>query len=222
MTRTYANASSQRVHRVSKRLHKTCAKPPRTPSSEKSGFVRFRRFFRSHRFQQTQRSQRPRAHVSSHQPRPKAAAPHPTVGLVGASPCGTRPNIARPQATQRASDASTPAFIHVDRERNQAADSTPRSARRTLRPNQRVAGHGEMGDWGPVAPFAASGWGERSLVPMRTIQRPLSQQCTSHTPSWQACTTRSPPSKESAQWPPTGAAVATQRRHTRIASACCP
>ena len=41
MLRRYANASSQRIHRVSKRLHKTCAKPQKTASSEKSGFVAF-------------------------------------------------------------------------------------------------------------------------------------------------------------------------------------
>ena len=43
--------------------------------------------------------------------------PTPTVGLVGASHCGTRPNVARPQATQRAPGAPN-AGVHVDRERN--------------------------------------------------------------------------------------------------------
>ena len=70
--RTYANASSQRIHRVSKRLHKACAKRPETLSSEKS--VNWD-FFSLPSFLETQRSQRRRAHVSSHQPRPKAAAP---------------------------------------------------------------------------------------------------------------------------------------------------
>ena len=69
---TYANASSQRIHRVSKRPHKACAKRPETLSSEKS--VNFA-FFSLPSFLEAQRSQRSRARVSSHQPRPKAAAP---------------------------------------------------------------------------------------------------------------------------------------------------
>ena len=136
--------------------------------------------------------------------------PTPTVGLVGASHCGTRPNVARPQATQRASDAPTPAFIHVDRERNQAADSTPRSARRTLRCNQRFAGHGEMGDRGPVAPLAASGWWEPSLAPTHhhsTLAFSATRNHTTHAePTDHHDSITSHPA--SAQSPRAGAAVA--------------
>ena len=131
--RTYANPALQRVHRVSKRLHKTCAKPPKTPSSEKSGFFAF--------FVTIVSSSTAFAtFAGARQLAPTPAegrCPTPTVGLVGASPCGTRPNVARPQPTQRVSDARRPASIHVDRERNQVAYSTPRRARR-------------------VAPFAAN------------------------------------------------------------------
>ena len=121
--RTYANASSQRVHRVSKRLHKTCAKPPKTPSSKKSGFFVF---FSLPSFLGTQ-AIATTAGARQLAPTPaEGRCPTPTVGLVGASPCGTRPKVARPQPTQRVSDAPTPASIHVDRERS--APPTPRHA----------------------------------------------------------------------------------------------
>ena len=131
MLRTYANASSQRIHRVSKRLHKTCAKPPKTPSSEKS--VNWA-FFSLPSFLETQRSQRSRAHVSSHQPRPKAAAPPQQWGwLVRA--LVVRASTSRARSRHRAFPVPrTPASIHVNRERNRPP--APRHARRAapLRP----------------------------------------------------------------------------------------
>ena len=106
---------------------------------------------------------------------------HPNSGAGWCEPLWYAPPTSR--ARRRHSAFLAPnAGVHVYRERNQAADSTPRSSRRARRPNQRFAGHGEMGDWGPVAPYAASGWREPSLAPRRydSMQASMGARCTAH------------------------------------------
>ena len=162
MTRTYANASSQRVHRVSKRLHKTCAKPPKTPSSEKSGFVAF--FVTIVSNKHGDRNDRGRTSARTNPGRRPMT--HPNSGAGWCEPLWYAPQRRAPAGDTvrfRCPNAS----VHPRRPRAKSGGllhSTPRSARRTRRRKQRFAGHGEMGDRGPVAPFAASGW-EPSLAP---------------------------------------------------------
>ena len=202
---TYANASSQRIHRVNKRLHKACAKRPETLSSEKS--VNWA-FFSLPSFLEAQRSQQPRAHVSSHQPRPKAAAPPQQWGwlvraIVVRAPTSRarRRHSAFPMPQRQRSSTSTA---------SETRPPTPRSARRTHRCNQRFAGHGEMGDRGPVAPFAASGWREPSLAPTQhhsTLAFSATHNHTTHAkPTDHHDSITSSPG--SAQSPRAGAAVA--------------
>ena len=184
MTRTYANASSQRVHRVSKHLHKTCAKPPKTPSSEKSGFVAFFVAIVS-------RSTAIATTAGARQLAPTPAegrCPTPTVGLVGASHCGTRPNVARPQATQ-----CGPGF----REPDAGVVSLPRTHESharwlaTLGSDQRVAGYGEtaIGD-------------RRCVCDVGVVGASHASPSIRH---------------DSLSWPQTGVAVANKRGHAKIA-----
>ena len=173
MLRRYANASSQRIHRVSKRLHKTCAKPPKTPSSEKS--VNWA-FFGFPSFLETQRSQRSRAHVSSHQPRPKAAAPHQQWGWLVRAIVVRAP---RSRARRRHSAFRMPRRLRPRQPRakpgglRRAAPSAPRPS-----PAQRFAGHGEMGVRGPSLRLWRRGGGSQASRPRNTIRRSLSQRRT--------------------------------------------